>query len=247
MRRLKVFVVDDDRDFAEGIGLSLELAGHDVTFAHSGEEAVNRFADIEYDVTLMDVRMPGMNGVETLSGLLDIRPDAKVVMITAYGADGILSQAIKVGARAVLQKPVSSKQLVETFRDIQAAGVILLADDDPDFAAGVEAVLVSEGYAVFAAKNGQEAIDRFGDEKIDVLLLDIRMPGLGGLEVCAELKRLGHSPSTIVVTGYSVEESGAIQELLRSSAKECLVKPIASDDLLLAISQAIEDTRANVG
>ncbi len=246
MRRLKVFVVDDDRDVAEGIGFSLELAGHDVTFAYSGEEAVNKFADIECDVTLMDVRMPGMNGVEALSGLLDIRPDAKVVMITAYGSDGILSQALEVGARAVLQKPVSSRELVKTFRDIQAAGVILLADDDPDFAAGVEAILVSEGYAVFTAKNGQEAIDRFGDEEIDVLLLDIRMPGLGGLEVCAGLKRLGHSPPTIVVTGYSVEESGAIQELLRSSASECLVKPIASDDLLLAISQAIGDARPNV-
>jgi CheY-like chemotaxis protein len=239
MRSLKVFVVDDDRDFAEGIGLSLELEGHEVTFAYSGEEAVSRFGGIDCDVTLMDVRMPGMNGVETLRGLLDIRPDTKIVMITAYRAEELLSQALTDGALAILQKPVSSKQLVETFRDIRAAGVILLADDDPDFVAGVEALLVSEGYAVFKAKNGQEAIDRFRDEKIDVLLLDVRMPDLSGVGVYAELKRLGHSPPTIVVTGFSKEESGAIQELLRSSARDYLVKPIASDDLLRAISQAL--------
>lgn len=239
MKSLKVFVVDDDRDFAEGIGLSLELEGHEVTFAHSGEEAVRKFDDIECDVTLMDVRMPGMNGVETLHGLLDIRPDAKVVMITAYKAEELLSQALAGGALGVLQKPVSSKELIETFKDIHAAGVVLLADDDPDFAAGVEAILVSEGYVVFKASNGQEAIDKFEDENIDVLLLDIRMPDLNGVEVYAGLKRLGHSPPTIVVTGYSSEESGAIQELLRSSARDWLVKPIASDDLLQAISQVL--------
>jgi two-component system response regulator RegA len=239
LKSLKVFVVDDDRDFAEGIGLSLELEGHEVTFAYSGEEAVSKFDDIECDVTLMDVRMPGMNGVEALRSLLEIRPDAKVVMITAYKAEELSSQALTGGALSVLQKPVSSKKLIETFREIQAAGVVLLADDDPDFAAGVEAILVSEGYVVFKAKNGQEAIDKFGDENIDVLLLDVRMPDLNGVEVYAGLKRLGHNPPTIVVTGYSTEESGAIQELLRSSARDWLVKPIASDDLLRAISQAL--------
>ena len=71
MKNLKVFVVDDDPDFAEGIGLSLELEGHDVTYASSGEEAVDKFSDANFDVTLMDVRMPGMNGVETLGRLLD--------------------------------------------------------------------------------------------------------------------------------------------------------------------------------
>jgi FixJ family two-component response regulator len=65
------------------------------------------------------------------------------------------------------------------------------------------------------------------------------MPGLSGVDVYAELKRLGHSPPTIVVTGFSMEESGAIQAMLRSSARDYLVKPIASDDLLRAISLAL--------
>lgn len=239
MKSLKVFVVDDDRDFAEGIGLFLELEGHEVTYAHSGEEAVNKFEDIECDVTLMDVRMPGMNGVEALRGLLDIRPDAKVVMITAYKVETLLSQAFADGALGVLQKPVTSKELIKAFRDIQAAGVVLLADDDPDFAAGVEAILVSAGYMVFKAQNGQEAMDKIGDENIDILLLDIRMPDLSGLEVYTELKRRGQSPPTIVLTGYREEESEALEELLRTSARDCLVKPISSDDLLRAIDKAL--------
>ena len=239
MKNLKVFIVDDDPDFAEGIGLSLELEGHEVTFASSGEEAVKKFEDIEFDVTLMDVRMPGMNGVETLRNILDIRPDAKVVMITAYRVEELLSQALADGALGVLQKPVSSKKLIETFKNIRAAGVVLLADDDPDFADGIEALLTSEGYVVFKAQNGQEAMDKVMDEDIDVLLLDIRMPGLGGLEVYTELKRRGRAPPTIVVTGYGKEESEAVQELLRTSAKACLVKPIASDELMQAISAAL--------
>ncbi len=239
MKKLKVFIVDDDPDCAEGIGLSLELKGHEVTFASSGVEAVNKFGDTEFDVTLMDVRMPGMNGVETLRKILDIRPDAKVIMITAYRAEELLSQALADGALGVLQKPVSSQELVETFRDIQTAGVVLLADDDPDFADGVEAILTNEGYVVFKARNGQEAMDKVMDEDIDVLLLDIRMPDLSGLEVYTELKRRGRAPPTIVVTGYCAEESEAVQELLRSSARTCLVKPITSEKLLQTIDEAL--------
>ncbi len=239
MKKMKILVVDDDPDFAEGVGLTLELEGHAVTFARNGEEAVRMFGAQGFDLTLMDVRMPGMNGVESLRKILDINPDAKVILITAYRVEELLKQAIDDGASGVLQKPVTSDVLLTTLREARPPEVVLVADDDPDFVEGVETTLTNAGYISVTARSGEEAVRKVLERDIDVLLLDIRMPGMSGLEVYGELKKLGRNPPTIVVTGYSVEESEVIQELLRSSARICLVKPIASEVLLQAIDDAL--------
>lgn len=239
MRNMKIFIVDDDPDFAEGIGMNLELDGHEVTYARGGEEAVRIFEEQKFDVTVMDVWMPGMNGIAALPQILAIKPDAKVVMVTAFSSQEVLTQAMESGASAVLEKPVTSRTLVDTFKKIRAAGIVLVVDDDPDFAEGIEAVLVGNGYSVVRAETGQAALETVLIENVDVLLLDIRLPDLNGLEVYTELKRLGRNLPTVVVTGFSEEESETLQELLRLSATGHLVKPIASGQLLQAIAEAL--------
>lgn len=239
MRNMKIFIVDDDADFAEGIGMTLELDGHEVTYARNGEEAVRKFEDQKFDVTLMDIWMPGMDGVETLQRILAIKPDAKVVMVSAYCNQELLTQAMDSGALAVLEKPVTSQTFDETFKKIRAPGIVLVVDDDPEFAEGIEALLVGEGYAVVKARTGQAALDHVLNGTLDVLLLDFRLPDLNGLEVYTQLTRLGRNPPTVVVTGYIEEESEGIQELLRLSAGRCLVKPIASGDLLQTIAETL--------
>lgn len=239
MKPLKIFVVDDDPDFAEGIAITLELEGHHVTFASSGEEAIRRFAEQDFDVTLMDVRMPGMDGVESLMEIRKIQPDAKVVMMTAYSVEDLLRQAMAEGALGVLHKPVASDTLLKALQAASPAGVILVADDDPDFASGMETTLTAAGYTVAIARTGQEAVDKVLDNGFDVLLLDMRLPVLSGLEVYRELKKHGRILPTIIVTGYDVEESANIRELLQMSAKGCLVKPVGTADLLQAIEELV--------
>lgn len=237
MRPLKVIIVDDDRDFAEGIALTLEMEGHEVAFARSGEEAVRKISDQSFDVTLMDVRMPGMNGYESLKEIRKLRPDARIIMMTAFSVEDLLRQAMAEGALGVLHKPIDSASLLNALNEARPTGIILVADDDPDFAQATESTLVGAGYAVRIARSGREAVDLAMDQQFDVMLLDLRMPVLGGLEVYSELKRQGRSLPTIVMTGYEAEESEAIRQLKDLSAKTCLVKPFGASDLL----QAIED------
>ena len=66
MKKMKLFLVDDDRDFVESIVEVLEDKGYEVESAFSGAEALQRLSETDFDLTLMDVRMPGMNGVESL-------------------------------------------------------------------------------------------------------------------------------------------------------------------------------------
>jgi DNA-binding NtrC family response regulator len=79
----KLLIVDDDYDMAESIADLVEIRGYEADLASSGAEAIAKFQERDYDVAFMDVRMPGMNGVECLLEILKLKPDAKVVMMTA--------------------------------------------------------------------------------------------------------------------------------------------------------------------
>ena len=84
MKRLRVLIVDDDRDFAEGLGLLLETRNCEVTRAFSGAEALQIIEEAQFDLTFLDVRMPGMNGIETLTAMLQRRPGARIVMMSGF-------------------------------------------------------------------------------------------------------------------------------------------------------------------
>ncbi len=232
---MKVFIVDDDPDFAEGIALTLEIEGHEVDFARSGEEAVRKFRTRDFDVTLMDIRMPGMNGVESMLEIRKLKPDAKFIMMTAYSVENLLHRSMDEGAMGVLHKPVDSEALLSALTDVKPAGVILVADDDSDFAEGMKTVLNDAGYSVNIALSGEHAVEMAIRGEYDVLILDVRLPVLNGLEVYRELKRLGKTLPTIVVTGFDIEEAQTISELRSLSVATCLVKPVGADQILQAI------------
>ncbi len=239
MKPLKVFIVDDDPDFAEGVALTLEIAGHQVEFAYSGEEAVRRFREQDFDITLMDVRMPGMSGVDSFFEFRKIKPDAKVVMMTAYSVEDLLRRAIEAGALGVMHKPFGSDQLLKILNEARPAGVILVADDDPDFVEGVETALTAAGYSVSVARTGQEAVDKVLADGFDVLILDLRLPVLNGLQVYQTLKEHDKALPTIIVTGYEAEETETILALRQMSVKGCLAKPFDSAELLQFVGRLI--------
>ncbi len=80
MKKLRIFIVDDDQDFAEGMAEILELDEHDVQLAVSGEEAVRQFQEHAFDIAFMDVKLPGMNGVESFMQIRKFKPHASQFM-----------------------------------------------------------------------------------------------------------------------------------------------------------------------
>src|SRR5665213_871158 len=129
----RVLIVDDDVDHAESLADVLEMRGHPVELAHSGEEAVARFSRSEFDLVLLDVKLPGMNGVETFLELKKVRPSARVMMMTGFSLEELIAQAIESGALGVLYKPFAATELLATLGQVAPRGVVLVADDDPDF------------------------------------------------------------------------------------------------------------------
>ncbi len=234
MNPLRVFIVDDNQDFAESLALLIEGRGYDVELAFSGEEAIEKFHQQDFDITFMDVKLPGMDGVESFLEIRKFKPSARVVMMTGYSVEQLLEQAVEHGAWGVLNKPLDIHRVLEIIENVKPDG-ILIVDDDPDFVESIKDVLRSDGYTVFVAKNGREAIERLLSNGIDILILDLKMPIMGGLETYLELKRMKRAIPTLIVTAYADESSSDVDKLRSLSVTGILRKPFDPRELLGAV------------
>jgi two-component system response regulator HydG len=235
---MRVFIVDDDRDHAESIADVLAVRGHHVEVAFSGESGVTRFRQADFDLVFMDVRLPGMSGVETFFEFRKIRPHAKIMLMTAYSLEELIAQAIENGALGVLRKPFDVRELLDVLDRVKPRGMVLVADDDPEVAASIETILAAHGYSVEIARTGEEALQKVADNGVNCLVLDMRMPVLSGMEVYLKLKDIGRLLPTIFITGFPNEQHGAFARLGDPFARGILLKPIVPSDLLAAVDAA---------
>lgn len=233
----RVLIVDDDTDHAESLADVIEMRGHTAQLAHSGEEAIGYFRTRDFDFVLLDVKLPGINGVETFLEMKKIRPSAQVMMMTGYSVEQLVTQAIEGGALGVLHKPFAAMQVLDLLGKIKPRGRILIADADAEFVSSVVPILEAAGYAVEAAATGADALEKMINEEIDCLLLDLRLPVLSGAELYARLVKAGRAVPTVLVTGG--QEDAEQDPELRSHIQGMLFKPFDPNALLAAIGSAV--------
>ena len=110
----KVLIVDDEERVVQSIAGVLEDEGFRVARAKSGEEAIKVFQQEEPDITLLDIWMPGMDGIEVLKRLKWISPDCQVIMISGHATISTAMTAVKLGAFDFIEKPLSLDTLLMT-------------------------------------------------------------------------------------------------------------------------------------
>src|SRR5262245_2861540 len=109
---MKLLVVDDEPHVREMMRLTLEATGYQIDEADSGEAALSAFGDGRgYGGVLLDQRMPGIDGLETMKRMLATAPDTRVVMVTAYASIELAVDAMRIGAAHFLRKPMTPEAL----------------------------------------------------------------------------------------------------------------------------------------
>jgi len=121
-RLIRILSVDDHPLLRKGIAalVNNEDDMKLVAEASTGEEAIEKFRAYRPDVTLMDIQLPGLNGIETISQIQKEFPDARIIVLTTYSGDVQVVRAIKAGARGYLLKRQVHRELLETIRAVHA-------------------------------------------------------------------------------------------------------------------------------
>ena len=119
---IRILTVDDHQLLREGIAAVLESQEDMklVAQASNGREAVDNFRRLRPDVTLMDLRMPDMSGIEAITEIRGEFPDARIVVLTTYAGDAQAAAALKAGAAGYLLKNLVRKELLETIRAVHS-------------------------------------------------------------------------------------------------------------------------------
>ena len=116
MDKFKVMVVDDEMDFLETIIKRLKARKIEVTGAESGQKALEILAAQDIDVIILDVKMPGMDGIETLREIKKRKPMTEVIMLTCHASVESGIQGMQLGAFDYVMKPVALDELLEKMR-----------------------------------------------------------------------------------------------------------------------------------
>ncbi len=107
----KVLLVDDEKDFIKMLSLRLKEVGERITVAYSGQEGLDTLGKADIDVVILDIKMPGMDGIETLREIKKKYPLVEVIMLTGHGSTETAVQGMKLGAFDYLMKPADFNDL----------------------------------------------------------------------------------------------------------------------------------------
>ena len=111
---VKILVVDDEKTARTTLADILRLEGYDVTAVESGGSALSLLSEQEIDLMLLDIRMPGMDGIEVMRKAIEMSPDTQIIMLTAHGSMESAIKSLRYGAHDYLLKPSSPQELLSS-------------------------------------------------------------------------------------------------------------------------------------
>jgi len=227
--RASILIVDDNASLCRTMSLVLERKGYEVATAREGMEAIETVTERAFDMIFMDIKMPVMDGVDTYKRVKKIRPDAVVVMMTGYAVEDLVQEALREGAYGVIYKPLDMDKiavLIEKARETGGGAFILVVDDNPEACTTIRNILVKKGFEVSTAHTGEEAIARARERAHQIVLIDVKLPTLNGLETYLAIREINPATTAIMMTAYRQEVGHIVQEALENNAYTCLYKPL---------------------
>jgi two-component system response regulator HydG len=232
--KTNILVVDDLKSIRLTLGRILEDEGYNVVLAENGYQAIEAAKQTPFDLIFMDIKMPGIDGVQTFREIKKTNPKAAVIMMTAYSVEELIKEALDEGAYAVVYKPFDIENIVSIIESALRKPLILIVDESFTDRETLKATLEERGYSVVTASTGAEALTRVKEKRFDIIFLDVRLPDINGVQLFEQVKALDPAVAVIMMTGFSEEE--LVKKAISEGAYTCICKPFNFNlDKILAL------------
>jgi DNA-binding NtrC family response regulator len=244
--KANILIVDDNVSLCKTMSFILERKGYAVATALGGLEAIERVRERPFDMIFMDIKMPFMDGMETYRRIKEIRPEAVVMMMTAYAVEDLVQEALQEGAYGILYKPLDMEKviaLVQEAREARRGALILVVDDDPGTCITLKSILGRKGHEVGIAHTGEEAVAMAQEVAYGIIFIDVKLPTINGLETYLAIRQVNPGVVAIMITAYRQEMADLVEEALRNHAYTCLYKPLDMAELIRLVDELWERKR----
>lgn len=249
-KEIRLLLVDDEEEFLDATTRALRRRGFSVSPAKNGQYALTLLGRQVFDVVVLDVKMPGMDGVDVFRQIKRNLPRLPVILLTGHGSVQQAFETSREGVFDYLAKPCGVEELAETARkaEEQARQMrvtmppdggeevrLLFVEDEPELLETLSASLQRCGIKVTKAAGGRQALRLLGSATFDVALVDVKMSGMDGIAFVRRLKERDPLTEVILLTGHSylANAIGGFQE----GVFDVLMKPQSPD----VIAEKIRD------
>jgi len=262
VKKIKLLMVDDEKEFLETSARALGRRDFDIHLAYDGTTALQMMQQDQFDIVVLDVRMPGLDGVEVFRRIQEMWPYVPVILLTGHGSINQAFQTSKEGVADYLTKPCDIDELTSHIKDILArTGMrsrppkapsdegeelihVLLVDDEVELLESLKRILERRQMEIHIAQNGENALELLKDTFVDVVVLDVKMPGIDGLEVLEKIKKGFPTVEVILLTGHPSVET-AIKGI-KLGASEYFIKPAKEEALVNIIQRVYKSRQENI-
>jgi len=240
-----ISVVDDDESIRKSTSLLIESFGFEAAAFESAESLLKSSQLHETSCLIIDLRMPGVNGLQLQSRLAAAGYKIPIIFITAYDNNESRQQAIQAGALAFLAKPFNDKLLLQTIRAALEGqlgarkNLISLVDDDESIRRTTTLLIQSFGFQAAAFESAESLLMSSQLQETSCLIVDVQMPGMNGLQLQRYLAASGYKIPIIFITAYDNKESR--QQAMQAGAVAFLSKPFNDELLLETIRATLRD------
>jgi two-component system chemotaxis response regulator CheY len=252
-----ILVVDDELVFCELLKTLLKSHGHEVLTANGGRQALEVFKQHRPQITMLDLHMPEMDGLEVLRQIRAIDTKAAVMILTAWGSDVMELQARRLGVTDFLSKSLSldtivaslQRGLMQSAQDVRAPkppeektrapfgrlepDTILLVDNTPQTSQHLSRFLSQRGYQVHMAHDGPTVLELVAQVRPQLVVMDMDLPGLNGMEVLRTLRAKKYTGGFVMMTAS--QDDTLLKAAFDLGSVDILGKPLDPERLLVAV------------
>jgi len=232
-----ILIVEDDKNFASILLASCREHAFKAIITDTGERAFNLIEEFSPDAIILDIKLPGMNGLQVLDNLKKNNA-TRHIPVHVISGDDRSSEVHDKGVLGYLQKPIDRDSINEVFSKIhsfidKSVKDLLIVEDNENLRAAIEKLIGNSDVVKTSVATGENALIELSKNKFDCMILDLSLPDFTGQELLRKLENMNiaHKPPVIIYTGREISYEEEFE--LRKYASSVIIKGVHSEERLL--------------